>query len=212
MSKLIEPISEAIEPSKQGARRHYGSHPYFTKRAWNVVQEYIRRFSSPGDTVLDPFGGSGVTAVESLVLRRKAIYVDISEWACFLARQTAVAPVDIAALQRAFGAVEDSAKGSIDDIWRKSARGLEARPLQDWYPRDVPLPSSSDVRSVEELFTGRMLHGLARLRAAIGEVTNQASRELLLFAFSATLVRINRTFLSATYLQHLSIQSCKKTR
>ena len=79
-----KPLDHAIKPAKQGARRHYGSHPYFTKRAWNVVQAYIEHFSLPGDAVLDPYGGSGVTAVESLVLRRKAIYVDISEWARFL--------------------------------------------------------------------------------------------------------------------------------
>src|SRR5438093_11549781 len=109
-SSVLHPLEHAVKPSKQAAKRHYGSHPYFTKRAWNVVQEYVRHFSSPGDTVLDPYGGSGVTAVESLVLRRKAVYVDISEWACFLARQTAIAPVDIARLQCAFGVVEDSAK------------------------------------------------------------------------------------------------------
>src|SRR3989440_12084128 len=93
-----QPLVHAFKPSKQAAKRHYGSHPYFTKRAWNVVQEYIAHFSSPGDTVLDPFGGSGVTAVESLVLRRKAVYVDISALATFLARQTNIAPVNLNAL------------------------------------------------------------------------------------------------------------------
>ena len=102
MKRVREPLRSAIQPDKQGAKRHYGSHPYFTKRAWNVVQAYIEHFSSSGDTVLDPFGGSGITAVESLVLRRKAIYVDISEWACFLARQTAITPVDLSLLQDAF--------------------------------------------------------------------------------------------------------------
>src|SRR5438046_10586899 len=102
MSHLpAEPLTKAIVPAKQAAKRHYGSHPYFTKRAWNVVQEYIRHFSAPGDTVLDPFGGSGVTAVESLVLRRKAVYVDLSEWACFLARPTALAPCALQRLREA---------------------------------------------------------------------------------------------------------------
>ncbi len=53
----IEPIRAPIRPVKQAAKRHYGSHPYFTKRAWNVVQEYIRTFTGEGDIVLDPFGG-----------------------------------------------------------------------------------------------------------------------------------------------------------
>src|SRR2546426_6268978 len=107
MTATVEaPLAHAICPAKQGARRHYGSHPYFTKRAWNVVQAYIKHFSSPGDTVLDPFGGSGVTAVESLVLRRRAIYADISEWACFLARQTAIAPVNLGRVRDSFAQIE----------------------------------------------------------------------------------------------------------
>ena len=35
----IQPIAAPIEPKKQGAKRHWGSHPYFTRRAWNVVQD-----------------------------------------------------------------------------------------------------------------------------------------------------------------------------
>ena len=84
----VQPIAGPIAPMKQAARRHYGSHPYFTKRAWNVVQQYIKTFSQAGDVVLDPFGGSGVTAVEALVLRRRAIHVDISPLANFLCHET----------------------------------------------------------------------------------------------------------------------------
>src|SRR3982751_3224510 len=83
----IQPITSYIPPKKQAAKRHYGSHQYFTKRAWNVVQAYIKHYSKPGDVVCDPYGGSGVTAIEALVLARKAIYLDISEWATFLAKQ-----------------------------------------------------------------------------------------------------------------------------
>ncbi|MCH8150911.1 MAG: hypothetical protein IH830_00885 [Planctomycetes bacterium] len=191
-----QPLRHAIRPAKQGARRHYGSHPYFTKRSWNVVQEYIKHFSSPGDTVSDPFGGSGVTAVESLVLGRKAIYADISQWACFLAKQTALAPVDLRRLEQAFREVEDRCKREISEIWSTPDRELRRRPVRDWYPKRAPLPDNSDVRFVDELFTPRMLHGLARLRTAIMEVAQGQTRDLLLFAFSATLARINRTFLS----------------
>ena len=34
----IKPIAAPIEPRKQGAKRHWGSHPYFTRSAWNVVK------------------------------------------------------------------------------------------------------------------------------------------------------------------------------
>lgn len=196
ISRVSTPVTESFHPDKQGAKRHYGSHPYFTKRAWNVVQQYIRHFSNQGDVVLDPFGGSGVTAVESLVLGRRAIYVDICAWACFLARQTAIAPVDLGKLGDAFKEVEGKSRKGIEEIWRTSDRELAARPVEHWYPKDCPLPPNSDVSRVEDLFTPKMLHGLAMLRAAIMEVRNPQSRDLLRLAFSSTLARINRTFLS----------------
>ncbi len=196
-----EPIRQTIRPDKQSAKRHYGSHPYFTKRAWNVVQRYIQHFSRPGDLVLDPFGGSGVTAVESLVLRRKAYYLDISEWACFLARQAAIAPADLGGLSAAFGELEERCRRPIEELWKRSNEELASVPVANWYPRGVPLPDNSDVAFVEDLFTPRMLHGLAMLRAGIAETQDPATRDLLLLAFSSTLARINRTFLSATNRQ-----------
>jgi DNA modification methylase len=75
----IKPITHYIPPLKQAVKRHYGSHQYFTKRAWNVIQAYIENFTEPGDVVCDPYGGTGVTVVEALVLGRKGIYLDISQ-------------------------------------------------------------------------------------------------------------------------------------
>ncbi len=195
---ISQAMDYAVAPSKQKARRHYGSHPYFTKRAWNVVQEYIKHFSAPGDSVLDPFGGSGVTAVESLVLRRRALYNDISGWACFLAKQTAVAPVDLGELRLAFADVEERSRTFLENLWKSTNTELAKRPVEDWYPQNEALPKNADVDTVEELFTPRMLHGLARLRAVISEIAGKNVRDLLLLAFSATLARINRTFLSTT--------------
>lgn len=38
------PLLAEIETKKQAAKRHFGVHGYFTKQAWNVVQEYIKTF------------------------------------------------------------------------------------------------------------------------------------------------------------------------
>lgn len=61
------PLLEEIVVKKQQAKRHFGVHGYFTKQTWNVVAEYIKNYSRPGDLVLDPFGGSGITAVFGLI-------------------------------------------------------------------------------------------------------------------------------------------------
>ena len=65
----IKPIIVAIPATRQSDARHYGVHPYVTRRPANVVRAYIERFSREGDTVLDPFGGTGVTAIKDLLAR-----------------------------------------------------------------------------------------------------------------------------------------------
>lgn len=73
-----KPPIELSQVSRQTARRHFGVHGYFTKQPWTLVHEYIRVFSQPGDLVLDPFGGGGVTLIEALMLSRRAIHVDLN--------------------------------------------------------------------------------------------------------------------------------------
>src|SRR5437773_7087740 len=85
----IQPILEAIPAERQEEARHYGVHPYFTRRPANVVRAYIDRYSREGDVVLDPFGGTGVTAIEAFLLGRKAIQNDLNPFANFIARNIA---------------------------------------------------------------------------------------------------------------------------
>src|SRR5882724_6589699 len=82
----VQPILEAIPAVRQQDARHYGVHPYFTRRPPNVVRAYIERYSREGDTVLDPFGGSGVTAIEAFLLGRNAIHNDLNPFANFMTR------------------------------------------------------------------------------------------------------------------------------
>src|ERR1041384_3440025 len=81
----IKPIEHSIPAARQVAKRHYGVHPYFTRRPFNVVRDYILHYSRPGDRVLDPFGGSGVTAIEAFLENRIGIHNDINPLANFIA-------------------------------------------------------------------------------------------------------------------------------
>jgi DNA modification methylase len=82
----IAPIESSIPADRQGAKRHYGVHPYFTRRPYNVVRKYILHYSREGDRVLDPFGGSGVTAIEAFLENRIGIQNDINPLANFVAQ------------------------------------------------------------------------------------------------------------------------------
>jgi len=55
---------------------NYPYHP--TRKPISIISEMIRRSTNLGDTVLDPFLGSGTTAEASLSLGRKCIGIDIN--------------------------------------------------------------------------------------------------------------------------------------
>jgi len=58
---------------------------YPTQKPVTLISDFVRLFTNPGDTVLDPFCGSGTTLHVAKQLGRKAIGCDISEKACRLA-------------------------------------------------------------------------------------------------------------------------------
>lgn len=43
-----------------------------------IARRFIKIFTNPGDTVLDPFGGSGVTAIQAYIGGRNGTSIDIS--------------------------------------------------------------------------------------------------------------------------------------
>ncbi|MCJ7425197.1 site-specific DNA-methyltransferase [Candidatus Bathyarchaeota archaeon] len=74
-------IDHAISP--QAHTPMYLMHKYWARKPHNVVGEYIEHYSKKGEIVLDPFLGSGVTAIESLKRGRKAIAIDLDPLSTF---------------------------------------------------------------------------------------------------------------------------------
>jgi len=105
-STVVEPIRRAFSAQKSKAW-HYKIHPYYTKQPSNVVGEYIRHFCPEGGLVADPFCGSGVTAIETLTNRRRAVCLDLDPLAVFITRMTCLAPVDLNAYWDAYRRVEN---------------------------------------------------------------------------------------------------------
>ena len=181
--------SEIAKVKRQDVSRHYGVHGYFTKQGWNVVQEYIRNFSQPGDLVLDPFGGSGVTVIEALILGRRGIHVDINPHSIFLV-ENLVSPVNLQKLSNAYEEIRAEFLKSVPNSKKEIERALRLYP----YPKGVSLPSNSDVDSVEQLFSPKMLAQLAFLKSLIMKVRDKQIRGTLLLMFSGALNKLNLTY------------------
>lgn len=95
----------------------YLMHKYWARKPHNVIAEYIKHYSKPGDIVLDPFAGSGVTAVEAIKLGRKAVAIDLDPMATFITRMTAV-PVDLEKFKNAFKEIEKAVKIKINELYK----------------------------------------------------------------------------------------------
>src|SRR5437868_3234778 len=101
---------------ERGAARHFGFFPFFAKKQWPVVQEYIRHYTKPDDLVCDPFAGSGVTPVEALVLGRRTIAGDINPVARFITQMTAVAPFNVIRVNDAYKHVSAEGKDAMEGL------------------------------------------------------------------------------------------------
>jgi DNA modification methylase len=107
-------INYAIVPELHTAI--YNMHKYWARKPHNVVAEYVKNYSNEGDTVLDPFCGSGVTFIEALRYRRKAIAIDLDPVSTFITRTTVI-PIDLEQFQRNFDIIKSSIKPQIDALY-----------------------------------------------------------------------------------------------
>jgi len=60
-------------------------HKYWSRKPWFIVGEYIRKYSSTNEKVLDPFCGSGIIGLEAILSGRHFIGYDLNPFATFLA-------------------------------------------------------------------------------------------------------------------------------
>lgn len=113
-SKETPHINYAIPPKTHTSM--YLMHKYWARKPHNVVGEYIDCYSETGDVVLDPFCGSGVTAIEALRRKRKAIATDIDPMATFITRMT-ILQTSLNAYQEAFATIKRKIQKKIDSLY-----------------------------------------------------------------------------------------------
>ncbi len=56
----------------------FNMHSYWTKQPVEPIEYFINKFSKPGETILDPFCGSGMTGVAAIKTHRNTIINDLS--------------------------------------------------------------------------------------------------------------------------------------
>jgi len=174
---------------KQSAKRHYGVHAYFTTQSWDIVQRYIKNFTRPGDLVLDPFGGSGVTAIEAMMTRRRGINVDINPLAIFM-----VDALTTNVNQQELLIAYNDIKAKYLKNEPKTKEQVQKAILKYPQPKPIKLPEGSDVPTADLLFSDRQKAQLGLLKYLIQKQKNENVRKTLMLMFSGLLTKINLTY------------------
>ncbi|MBM4040869.1 MAG: hypothetical protein FJ290_20400 [Planctomycetes bacterium] len=99
----------------------YRAHSYHTKVPPEGIAPFIERYSRPGDVVLDPFCGSGMTGVAALQAGRRAVLVDLSPAATFIAANYC-AQADPAQLAREAALVLDAVRPELEPLYATRCR------------------------------------------------------------------------------------------
>ncbi len=87
--------SERDLPERERTKHVHRLHPYLGKFVPQLVEIFLRKYFRPGDTVYDPFCGSGTTLVEATTFGAHAFGSDIAAFNVLLTRvKTGVYDVD----------------------------------------------------------------------------------------------------------------------
>jgi putative DNA methylase len=130
-SAMLSHIGTTESWRKEIHRPATSTHKWWAKRLGSVFRGIIvsavipdgddagAKYASSLDlselVVLDPFGGSGVTAVEALKLGAKAVCFDINPVATLVQRQ-ALQRWDMASLRSTFAKIEESCRAEVDRV------------------------------------------------------------------------------------------------
>lgn len=113
----VPAFDKPIETTK--ATAIYNMHTYWSKKPHDAIREYIRHYTKPGDLVLDPFSGSGGTALAALMEGRKAIAIDRSPAATFITKNYCT-PVDVDDFMKALYAVKMLVSPYYDNLYNRT--------------------------------------------------------------------------------------------
>jgi len=133
--RLVRPEGEALR-TPVAAETHtpaYEMHRYYARRSHSVFRRLLQHYSRPGQIVLDPFCGGGVTVVEALRLRRRVVGVDYNPMAVMVTRQS-VTPAPVTEFDSVFARLSGLVKDSIMSMYLTQCPKCESkRAFAEWY-------------------------------------------------------------------------------
>lgn len=124
-SYLVAPFSNALHVENRRSAIN-DLHIYWSKKPHDAVQAYVDHYALPGSVVLDPFCGSGGTALCALRRGCPAIAIDLSPAATFITKYYCT-PVKLDDFELALAEVDKLTRPVIDWLYEaRTAQGAKA--------------------------------------------------------------------------------------
>ena len=146
-------------------------HRYPAKFIPQIVDKLVTKYTKSGDVVLDPFGGCGTTLVESKLLGRQSVGIDINPIAKLIT-QVKVTPINPQALEKEVDRVLSELEKYSSDKYKSNKVNKHSR-LEYWF----------DPIIIQELDF---------IYKVINETKNEKIKRFFLVAFSHNLKNASR--------------------
>ena len=120
-------IKESIYPHEYKAESYtgiYSMHKYWSKKPFNVIRDFILRYTSPNEIVVDPFCGSGIAISESLLSGRKGVGIDINPSALLISKQL-ISKLSLPSIEQEFEKLKSDISYKINSLYKIKRSGAE---------------------------------------------------------------------------------------
>ncbi len=150
-------------PQSQRTKHVHGIHPYLGKFIPQIAEIFLRKYFRKGQTVFDPFSGSGTTLVQANELGVNSVGCDISAFNVLLAKAK-------------------TEKYSIDEIQKEIVDILLK--VQDVSEKDLfkesKPPSNNESEFLNSWYSSQSLHELLTFRELMPNYQNQDILKIIL--------------------------------
>lgn len=93
-------------------------HKYWSRKPWFVIDQYIEKYSEKNHLILDPFCGSGIIGLQSVLAGRNFIGYDLNPFAVFLAENSLKISYNQTSFENELSAIEDAVSEKIMALYK----------------------------------------------------------------------------------------------
>ncbi len=94
----------------------YAMHKYWGKKPFNIMADFVKKYTNEGEIVLDPFCGSGVSVSEAVFNGRKGVGIDINP-SSILITKNIITTFSSKRILEEFNLIEASVKNKIQELY-----------------------------------------------------------------------------------------------